>query len=131
MVDYTKDGPTYQAVADQIMDDVPGDVPTPFLRITVEYNEDESLYYFIESHHEDRYPIDRSWESFKLSGEIAFGDPDFENVHDYLSGVLKESTGEIPLMYNGHILRDNSLGHKAFGIDEDFVSTENSFEADI
>jgi hypothetical protein len=129
MVDYEIDGPTYQAVADQIMDDVP-DIPEPHLRIQVDYDGGENLFYTIESHGENRERYHDEWGSYRITESIDFSDGDFDYVHDFLSATLEDSTGEIPLMYNGEVIRENLGDLRAFNVeDKSYPAEEESTPA--
>lgn len=106
MIDDNREGPTYYAVASQILDDIPGEVPEPHLRVIVDYDEEsEMLAYTIESHHEDEYG-ERTWQDVDIIETLSFSD-DIDEIDDFLAGTPEDSIREIPLMYNGAIIRNN------------------------
>lgn len=119
MVDYEVCGETYQAIADMIKDDLP-DLPSPFLRITVDFDRElERISYSIESHHENHelYPVD---DVFHIEESFEFSDKGFEEAEDFLAANLVDNFTDIPLKYNQDILNENYGGMNAFDTSKEF-----------
>lgn len=95
MMDDNREGPTYYAVASQILDDIPGEVPEPHLRVIVDYDEEsEMLAYTIESHHEAEYG-ERTWQDVDIIETLSFSD-DIDEIAHFSFGVSSDRYDTAP-----------------------------------